>query len=92
MYVELKALDSKIIQNNEINIHWYATSSITTIHEHVEVSKAEKTQKIAELNQGGIDSIYIHQDTIHIETNGNGLFYTLDKSVFNYTIVLDTIR
>lgn len=89
---ELKKLDLKSINNDDIEILWYYTSSVTTIHEHVEVSKAGKTHKIAELNQGGIQKIHIDQDTIYIETNGNGLFYSLEPKIFDYTIVLDTLK
>jgi len=88
---ELKKLNVKTIKNTEIQILWYDISTVTTIHEHVEVSKDGQTQKIAELNQGGITRIYIHQDTIHLQTKG-GLFYQLDEKAFNYTIVLDTIQ
>jgi len=89
---ELKKLDEKKIGNNEIEINWYRTSSITTIHEHVEVSKSGTITKIAELNEGGIKQIKIESDSIIIETKGTGLFYQLDKEVYNYSIVLDTVK
>ena len=89
---ELKKLDEKKIGNNEIEINWYRTSSITTIHEHLEVSKSGTTKKIAELNEGGIERIIIKSDSIIIETKGGGLFYKLNKEVFDYTIVMDTIK
>ena len=89
---ELKKLDEKKIRNSEIEINWYRTSSITTIHEHVEVSKSGAVKKIAELNEGGIEQVKIKSDSIIIETKGTGLFYQLDKEVFNYTIVMDTIK
>lgn len=86
---ELKRLDEKIIQGEEIEVHWWATSSISTSHEHVEVNKQGRTRKISELNAGGITSIEIRNDSILIRSGG-GLFYQLDDSVFGYWVVLDT--
>lgn len=88
---ELKKLDERKIRNSEIEINWYRTSSITTIHEHVEVSKSGEIKKIAELNEGGIEQIKLSSDTIIILTTGTGLFYQLEEQVFNYIVLLDTI-
>ena len=87
--IELKRLDEKVIQDEHIEVHWWTTSSITTIHEHVEVVKEGETKKISELNAGGIKSIEIRNDSILIHSGG-GLFYQLDDSVFGYRVVLDT--
>jgi hypothetical protein len=89
--VPLKRLDEKVIQGGDIEVHWWTTSSITTMHEHVEVIKDGETRKISELNTGGIHDIVIRRDSIIISTSGTGLFYQLDDSVFGYTIDLDTI-
>lgn len=86
----LKRLDEKVVQGDGIDLHWWTTSSITTLHEHVEVVQEGKTRKIAELNAGGIDSIRIAQGSIVIHSRG-GLFYQLDSSVFGYRVVLDTV-
>jgi len=88
---ELKRLDEKVIQNEDIEVHWWTTSSISTMHEHVEVLKDGEARKISELNAGGIHDIVIRHDSIIISTSGTGLFYQLDDSVFGYRIDLDTI-
>lgn len=88
---ELKRLDEKVIQDGNIEVHWWTTSSISTMHEHVEVVKDGKTRKISELNAGGIRDIRISRDTIIISTSGTWWFYQLDDSAFGYTVDLDTV-
>lgn len=87
--VPLERLDEKVIQGDDIDVHWWTTSSITTIHEHVEVVKDGEVMKISELNAGGIDSIGIQARSVIIYSSG-GLFYQLDDSVFGYRVVMDT--
>lgn len=86
----LERLDERVIHEAEVEVRWYTTSSITTLHEHVEVVKGGAIVKIAELNAGGISDIVVSNGAIVIESHG-GLFYQLEDSAFGYPIILDTI-
>jgi len=87
--VPLERLDEKVIHGDDIDVHWWTTSSISTTHEHVEVVRGGEVRKVSELNAGGIDSIGIQVHSLIIYSSG-GLFYQLDDSVFGYRVVLDT--
>ena len=88
--VPLERLDETVVHGAGIDVHWWTTSTITTIHEHVEVVKDGEVRKISELNAGGIDSIGISGDSI-VVYSGGGLFYQLEDTAFGYRVVLDTV-
>jgi len=84
----LERLDEKTIQGTDIKVRSWTTSSISTMHEHVEVVKGLKSKKILEVNDGAIQSIEIVKDTIAIQISG-GPIYTVEDSAYGYWIVLD---
>ena len=81
-----KKLDEKIIKGKNVEISWYRISTITSVHEYVDVSQKSKTKQIIYANAGSIDFIDIYNDTIFIKKKFPSYFYTSLDSIFNYKI------
>lgn len=88
---ELKKLDQKKQSNKDITINWYRTSSITTIHEHVEIIKGKNAKHIIEAAPLSIDQIILKNDSVIIKASGQSLFYNFDTLAFGYKIIKDTL-
>lgn len=75
---ELKHLDEKQYKGRDFTVTWYRTSSITTVHDHVELSRWKYTDEIMECNEGNIYDIAIANDTITIRATTGILIYDLE--------------
>jgi len=86
---ERKKLDEKVINSGDISISWYKVSTITTIHEYVDLSRWKQTKNVLEAN-GGVREIQIKGDTIIISTTPTIQLYELVSKTLGCTIVQDT--
>lgn len=92
MACELKRLDEKVLSYDDIEVHWWTTSAISSSQGHVEVRRDDEVRNIARLFHGGVHSVLICQDTIILTKGGVGVVDFVEDSVFGYWIILDSIR
>ena len=87
-----KKLDEKKTIIGDLEINRYQISLITSIHDHVEVTKNGETEQILKVNTGDIDTIFLVQDTLVIKTFRRPVIYEKKDKVFNYSIRIDSVR
>ena len=98
LFVLLSCADEKPKKLNEkkstigiLEINRYQISLITSIHDHVEVTKEGKTEHILKVNTGDIDTIFLVKDTLVIKTIRQPIIYEKKDKVFNYVIKVDSV-
>lgn len=87
----LQKLKTRTIENEEIIIEVYEKSTITTVHQYIDIinKRWNKTERILKANQGTIDSVFIHKDTIYLsQIYSSRNIYDLAAIKFGYKIVL----
>jgi len=88
---ERKKLDEKVISSGDISISWYKVSTISSIHEYVDLSRWKRTKNILETN-GGVREIQIKGDTIIIKTTPTIHLYEFVSKTLGCTIIQDTSK
>jgi len=86
-----KKLDLKIIENDEIMIEQYNISTISTVHEFLDLTdkRLNKTERIYEGNTESIDSVFIKNDKIFLTSQyKEPIIYDLSAIKFAYKIII----
>ena len=86
-----KKLDLKIIENDEITIEQYNVSTISTVHEFLDLTNKRwnMTERIYEGNTESIDSVFIKNDTIFLSSQyKERMIYDLSAIKFGYKIII----
>jgi len=86
-----KKLNLTTIENEEILVEKYRISTITTIHQFIDITNKRwnKRERILEANDGSVDSIFVRQDTLYLQkTSKQPLIYDLASIKFGYVIIL----
>lgn len=87
-----KKLFEKKYTFDDIEVTQYAISLITSIHDHLDVTKdGETEERILKVNSGNIDSVFLVKDTLVIKTTRNPVVYEKKERAFNYFIKLDSV-
>jgi hypothetical protein len=87
----LKPLDIHTVKKGDITARWFFTSSITTVHNHVELHTRRGWEQIMECN--GYPKIYdvlIDKDTVVIETSEGMCVYQLESVYWGTYVRLDS--
>jgi hypothetical protein len=85
-----KHLNEKTFRNGDITVKWYNISTITTMHDYVDIEHSGHTETIMEANTGGIYDILIKGDTITIQVMSDLVVYNLAAKALGYNTKLDT--
>jgi hypothetical protein len=85
-----KKLNEKKSTLGDLEINQYQISLLTSIHDHVDVSKNGKTEHILKVNTGDIDTIFLVVDTLVVKTVKRPVIYEKKDKVFNYFIKIDS--
>ena len=95
LFVLLSCSDKKLNERkstlDDLEINRYQISLITSIHDHVDVTKDGETEHILKTNTGDIDTILLVQDTLVIKTKRRPVIYEKKDKVFNYFIRIDSV-
>ena len=86
-----KKLNERRSTIGDLEINRYQISLITSIHDHVEVTKNGETEQILKVNTGDIDTILLVQDTLVIKTIRRPVIYNKKDKVFGYLIKIDSV-
>ncbi len=78
---ELKKLQEKRSTIGDLEINRYQISLITSIHDHVDVTKDGKTEHIIKVNTGDIDTIFLVQDTLSLRPEYTRLFTKEEQDI-----------
>ena len=70
----LKALDIHTVEQGKLKARWFFTSSITTLHYHVEIENRDRWIPVLETGDK-IDSVFIDQDTVVVRLPQNPMLY-----------------
>jgi hypothetical protein len=70
-----KKLNERKSTPGDLEISRYEVSLLTSVHDHVDVTKDGKTEHILKTNTGDIDSIYLLKDTLVIKTLKSPVVY-----------------
>jgi hypothetical protein len=84
-----KRLNETTIKGKDIEVSWYQTSEIATMHDFVEVKQGSSKSVILETESYGFTNILIKNDTIIIQYMPTVIYKVSDK-VFGYKVQLDT--
>ena len=87
----LKKLDLQIIEDKSIMLERYTTSTITTMHEHIDITNKRwhRTEKIYEGNTGQLINVLLQNDSIILQTySPTPVIYDLAAIKYGYRIVL----
>jgi hypothetical protein len=87
-----KKLNERRSTLEDLEISRYEVSLLTSVHDHVDVTKDGKTEHILKTNTGDIDSIYLLKDTLVIKTLRRPVVYEKKDKVFGYFVKIDSIR
>lgn len=74
----------------DLEINRYQVSLITSVHDHVDVSKDGETEHILKTNTGDINTMFIIKDTLVIKTGRRPVIYEKKDKAFNYFIKIDS--
>jgi hypothetical protein len=87
----LKPLDVHTVKKGDLIARWFYTSSITTVHNHVEIKTKKGWEQILETD--GNDHIYdvlINKDTVVIQAREGIGVYQLESVYWGTYVRLDT--
>jgi hypothetical protein len=89
---ELKPLDVKTVKGGNITVRWYQTSSISSVHNHVEIDKNGEWVKVMEADGNGyrIHDVLLNKDTVVIQAYKDMLVYQLTTEYWGTHVRLDT--
>ena len=87
---EDKHLDNKMFTSKDITVDWYKISSISTIHDYIDIKRWGYTKNILQSNTDGIYDVKINGDTITIQVLNDCLVYDLVAKTLNCYIKLDS--
>lgn len=85
-----KKLNEKKSIIGDLEINQYQISLLTSLRDHVDVSKNGRTEHILKVNTGDIDTIFLVVDTLIIKTVRRPVIYEKKDKVFNYFIKIDS--
>lgn len=88
----LKPLDIQTVSKGARTARWFNTSSITTVHNHVEVKTKKGWVQVLETD-GNVRRIYdvsIDRDTIVVKLVQGTLIYQLETIYWDYYVRLDS--
>jgi len=85
-----KHLDNKTFHNKDIIVNWYRISTITTIHDYVDIQRWGYTKNIMEANTDGLYDIQIKGDTVILQVTPSLTIYDLNAKTLGCQIKLDT--
>jgi hypothetical protein len=88
----LKPLNIHTVKAGKILARWFITSSITTVHNHVEIKTRRGWEQVME-SDGNADKIYdvlIDRDTVVIQAREGILLYQFESYYWGTYIRLDT--
>ena len=83
-------LNEKIYKSKDITVKWYKVSTISTVHDYIDLERWGYSNNIMNANTGGIYDIKISGDTIIIRTLPSLLIYDLVAKKNECYIKLDT--
>jgi hypothetical protein len=85
-----KHLHEKIFKGGDITAKWYQISTITNMHDFVDIERYGWTRRIAKFNTGDIDSVSIKGDTVLIYTEPHPIVYELMAKILECYIKIDS--
>lgn len=85
-----KHLDEKIYKSKDITVKWYKISSISTVHDYIDLERWGYSDNILNSNTDGIYDIIISDDTITIRILPDLIIYDLVAKKNECYIKLDT--
>jgi hypothetical protein len=85
-----KHLDIRTFKSKDITINWYRISTITTIHDYVDLERWGHTENILKANTNDLYDILIDGDTIMIQTLPSILIYDLATIKLGCIVKLDS--
>ncbi len=90
--LELKPLDVQTVKGNMVTARWFHTSSITTVHNHVELNTNRGWVQLLEADGNGykIYNVSINTDTVVIQAYKDMLVYQLTSKYWGTHVQLDT--
>jgi len=96
VFLLLSCADKKLIEKKyklrDIEVTQYAISLITSIHDHLDVTKdGETIERILKVNSGDIDSVFLVRDTLVVKTKRWPVIYDKKDKAFNYFIKIDSV-
>jgi hypothetical protein len=86
-----KKLFEKKFRIGDLEISCYQISSITSVQDHVHVTKDGETEHILNIGCRDIDTIFLKKDTLVIKTVRWPGMYEKKNKVFNYFLKIDSI-
>jgi len=89
---ELKSLDVKEIEKNGIQVRWFYTSDISTVHNHVEIKDKNGWNQIMETDGNGykIYDVLIINDSIIVQGYKDMTVYDIKTHYANTYIKFDS--
>ncbi|NII24841.1 hypothetical protein HB364_07120 [Pseudoflavitalea sp. X16] len=88
---ETKKLNERKSTIGDLEINRYQISLISSLHDHVDVTKDGRTEHIIKVNTDNIDTIFLVKDTLVIKTVRQPVIYEKKDKVFNYLIRIDSM-
>jgi hypothetical protein len=88
----LKPLDVHTVKKGDLIARWFYTSSITTIHNHVEIKTRKGWEQVMETDGNG-DKIYdvlIDNDTVIVQAREGMVLYQLESYYWGTHVRFDT--
>jgi hypothetical protein len=88
----LKPLGVHTVTTGSRTVRWFYTSSITTIHNHVEIKTAKGWEQLMETdgNAYKIYDVSIDKDTVIVKTRPGTLLYQLESYYWGTYVRLDS--
>jgi len=86
-----KKLNERKFTLGNLEVDRYQISLLTSIHDHVDVTKDGATEHVLKTNTGNIDSIYLLKDTIVVKTSRWPVIYEKKDKVFGYFVKIDSV-
>ena len=84
----LKPLNIQIVENGKQKARWFFTSSITTLHYHVEIDKRDEWIPVMETGDK-IDSVFLNQDTVVVRLIHHPMLYEFTSVYWGTYVRLD---
>ena len=86
----LKPLDIHTVKKNSIVARWFVTSSITSIHNHVEILSRSGWEQVMESDEEKIYDVLINRDTVIIQARQCINLYQLQSYFWGTYVRIDT--
>lgn len=86
----LKPLDIHTVEQGKLKARWFFTSSITSLHYHVEIDNRDRWIPVLETGDK-IDSVFIDQDTVIVRLPQNPMLYEFTSVYWGTYVRLEMV-